>query len=186
MAFIEHHKVVGLQDHVGELSERDAAFKAGAHGLLGQHPGNGKILAHIAQQLHGAQLADPVGVVFHNRLFRDENAADLHLDALHEFGDGFQRVERALVGLAAGIADQAGAAADDGDGLVPVLLHAAQGHERQQVADVQAVCRGVKAAIEGLLGLEGFLEGFEVAALLQQAAPFQVGDQVGRGHEMKG
>ena len=66
-----------------------------------------------------------------------------------------------------------------------MLLNAAQRHERQQVADVQAVCGGVKAAVEGLRCLEGFLEGFEVAALLEQAAPFEIGDQVGRGHEKR-
>jgi hypothetical protein len=111
----------------------------------------------------------------------DEDAAHLRLNALHPLRHGFRRVQRALVRLAARIADEARAAADDGNGAVPMLLHAAQRHERQQVADVQAVRRRVKAAIKGLLRVQGFLQGIQVAALLQQAAPFQVGDQVG-GH----
>jgi len=185
VALIENHEVIGLQDHVGELGERDAAFEAGAHGVLGEHPRDGEVFAHVAQQLHSAEFADPGGVVFDDGLLGNEDAADLHLNALDEGGDGLRCVERALVGLAAGVADQTGAAADDGDGLVPMLLHAAQGHERQQVADVQAVGGGIKTAVEGLRCLEGFLEGFEVAALLEQAAPFEIGDQVVRGHEKR-
>ena len=185
VALIEHHKVIGLQDHVGEFGERDAAFETGADGFLGEHPRDGEVLAHVAQQLDGAEFADPGGVVFDDGLLGNEDAADLHFDAFDECGDGLRRVERSFVRLAAGIADQTGAAADDGDGLVPMLLHATQCHERQQVADVQAVGGGIKAAVERLRCLEGFLEGFEVAALLEQAAPFEIGDQVGRGHERK-
>ena len=131
--------------------------------------------------MHGAHAADPVAIIHDDGFLRIEDGAHLHADFFDILGDGLGRVQRALVGLAAGVADETGAAAEDGDGFVTVLLHATQRHERQQIADVKAVRGRVKAAVEGLRRLERFVDGFEVAGLLQQAAPFEIGDEVG-GH----
>ena len=60
-----------------------------------------------------------------------------------------RRKQIALVALAAGVADHAGGAADDRDRLVAGVLEAAQHQQRQQVADVQAVGRGIEAGVDG-------------------------------------
>ena len=84
-----------------------------------------------------------------------------------------------LLALAAGVADHAGGAADQGDRPMPGLLKAAQHHQRHQAAHVQAVGRGIEAAVEraafagqplGQIGLVG--------RLVNQPAPAKVGEDV--------
>ena len=58
------------------------------------------------------------------------------------------REQIAFLALAAGIADHAGRAADDGDRRVAGLLEAPQHQQRQQMADVQAVGRGIEAGVD--------------------------------------
>ena len=53
-----------------------------------------------------------------------------------------------LLALAAGVADHAGRAADDGDRRVPGQLEAAQQHSGNKMADVQAVGRGIEAGVD--------------------------------------
>jgi len=54
----------------------------------------------------------------------------------------------ALGALAAGVSDQAGRPAGDGDWVVTEQLKASQAEKRDEVADVQAVGRRVEAAVE--------------------------------------
>ncbi|MFM1944722.1 MAG: hypothetical protein RI897_3704 [Verrucomicrobiota bacterium] len=58
-----------------------------------------------------------------------------------------------FLGFAAGVTDEAGGAAGDGDGVVAGDLEAAEGEEGDEVTDVEAIGGGVEAAVEG----EGFI-----------------------------
>ena len=59
------------------------------------------------------------------------------------------RQQRALLALAARIADQAGAAADQRDRRVAEPLQPRQRHDRQQRSDVQARRGGIEADVGG-------------------------------------
>ena len=63
--------------------------------------------------------------------------------------DLLARQQRALLRLAARIADHAGAAADDRDRRVAEALQPRQRHHRQQDADVQARRRRIEADVRG-------------------------------------
>ena len=84
-----------------------------------------------------------------------------------------------LFALAAGVADHAGRAADQGDRPVAGLLKAAEQHHRQQRADVQAVAGGVEAGVERprLAGEPG-AELLGVRGLVDEAAEGEVGEEV--------
>ncbi len=128
--------------------------------------------ADVAQELQVVELAEPVGVVDHQRLALAEIEQGSHL--LLELGqvgvDLLDAEELAHLGLAAGIADHAGAAADDGDRPVAVALHVSQGHDRHQVADVKAGRAGIKADVAGDGPLHGSAHAVGVGHLLDKAA----------------
>ena len=64
------------------------------------------------------------------------------------------REQLAFGRLSAGIADHAGAAAGQGDGMVAETLQAGQGDQGHKMPDVQAVAGGVEAVVDGDLFLE--------------------------------
>ena len=59
------------------------------------------------------------------------------------------RQDGPLGGALAGVADHAGAAADERDGAVPGALKVGQRHDADQVAGVQAGGRRVEALVHG-------------------------------------
>jgi hypothetical protein len=77
-----------------------------------------------------------------------EEGGDLSANLVDPGGDHVRRVELALGGLEARVADHAGGAADQGDRLVAGFLEALEDEHGDQVAEVQAVRRRVEAAIE--------------------------------------
>ena len=48
---VEVPEVVGLQEHVAELGERQAALEAGLDGVLGEHVRDREVLARVAQEV---------------------------------------------------------------------------------------------------------------------------------------
>ena len=58
-------------------------------------------------------------------------------------------------------------------------LEAAEREQRDEIADVQRIGRGIKAAVErdGAFG-QAFRQGFPVGAVGEEAAPFQLFDDV--------
>ena len=174
---VQVEKVVGLQQHVAELGEGDAFFAvdAVAHRVLGDHVVDGEMLAGIAQEIDQRQRHQPVGVVHHpGRVafdFEIEEVGQLFLDRLDVGLDLLARQQLALVGLSARVADHAGPAASQGNGMVPKALQARQRNQRDQVADMQAVGGGVEAVIDGdLFSLQQGINAFE--AVVYQPAPF--------------
>ena len=76
-----------------------------------------------------------------------EKSLELPLDAGDVLVELLAREQLALLRLAAGIANHAGAAADDGDRMVPESLQARQPHHRQQRADMEARRRRIEADV---------------------------------------
>ena len=107
--------------------------------------------AHLAQEVDVVELGQPIGVVDDQGLAlgKVQEAAHLLLDALHVVVDVLGGEHLAKLALAGGVADQARAAAHQGDGPVAGPLHVGHGHDGDVVADVQGVGRGVKAHVEG-------------------------------------
>ena len=86
-----------------------------------------------------------------------------------------EREQVALLALAAGVADHAGRAADEGDRPMARLLKPPQHQQRQQAADVQAVGRRIEAAIErSLTTREPAAELLGVRRLVDEAAPGEI------------
>ena len=143
-------EVVGLQEHVAELLVGDALLplEAGPHRVLGHHLVDPEVLADVAQEVGEAQLPQPLGVVDHLDLGA-EDALDLGPDAGGVGLDLLGRHRRALGVLAAGVAHQRRAPAEEDDGPVAGPLEPGHHHQRQQAADVEAVGGGVEADVEG-------------------------------------
>ena len=180
---VEFHEVVGLQNHVAEFGVGNAAFEAGGNRVLGQHIGHGEVFADIAQQVDGLYVAEPVVVVDHaGRVARRgeiEEGLQLAFDFLAPFLHCLQGIERALLGLAARIANQSGAAAHQGDGGVSGLLEAAQKQDGQEAAHMQAIGGRVEAVVESQgAALQALGQVFLVGDLVEQAPEFQVFEQV--------
>ena len=96
-------------------------------------------------------------------------------------GDLIDREQCTLVGLAARIADEAGAAAHQGDWGVAESLQPDQAHDRQQGAHVQTRRRRVEADIgRHLRGREHRVETFR--AVVEQPAPTQFVENVHAHH----
>ena len=147
----ERHEVVGLQHLVAELGEGDPRAHPRLDGLTGEHGADREVLADVAQEADDVELRQPRVVVGEDGGVRPaveiEEGTHLPLEPLRPLGDLLFRVQRALAGLAARITDEAGAAAHEDDGPVAGQLHAAQGQQRQETADVQAVGGGIEAHV---------------------------------------
>ena len=143
MVTIEHHEVVGLQEHVGELGKGDPLFtglETVAHRVALDHRVDREVLADVAQETQQVDLAEPIEVVDHLRrvgAVEVEKAGQLPMNCL---GVGSHRViveQDTLLRLAARITDQAGTAADQRDRPMSGQLQPSQRQDGQQRADVK-------------------------------------------------
>ena len=166
-------EVVALHDHVVEFQEAQALLHALLVALGAQHVVDGEAGADLAQQLDIVQRLQPGRVAQHDRLAVGEVDEFLHLalEALRIIRNGLLSEHLAHVGAARRVADHRRAVADEGDGLIArhlQALHQAQGHE---MADMQGVCRAVKADIErGLAVVDHFADCFFIRHLRDEAA----------------
>ena len=88
--------------------------------------------------------------------------------------DLFGRLQIAFSGLTGRVADHAGGAAGEGDGVVAGELKAAEGKERHQVTDVQRIGGRVEAAIKRDRSRgQALRERVGVGAVGVQAAPLE-------------
>lgn len=127
-----------------------------------------------------AHAAEPIVIIGHNRgiiALEAQKRLKLAADALHPLLHGFQSIQAALGRLEARVADHAGGSAHQRHRRVAGQLEAAQGQHRQQMADVQAVSRGIEAAIKrDFLLVEQGIERFGIGGLRDQAARLEVLD----------
>src|SRR5690606_27400272 len=146
VAAVELGKIVGLQQGVGELGEGNALplpLDALLDGLLLDHGVDGKVLAHVAEEIEDGEFPGPVQIVHHQggsgTPVEVDELVHLAAQALGPACDHLGSVELALLGLEAGVANQPGGATHQGDGPVASELEAAQGEQRYEAAYVQAV-----------------------------------------------
>ena len=179
VAVVELQEVVALHQHVVELQERKAPLQALLVALGGEHAVDGEQRAHVPQEVDVVQVAQPVGVVddlgaVGLGLVEVQEGFHLLPDVGHVVVDVLHRQNLAQVALAGGVADHARAAAHQREGLVAGLLQVGHGHDRNVVADVQAVRGGVEAHVEGHHArIEGLVQLVLKGDLLYKAALFQ-------------
>ena len=151
----EMAKVVGLEELVAELGETDAglAAEAGFYAVLGDHAAEGEMFTHVAQEIEEADGSGPVSVVDDTGGIAGgaeiEETLQLSFNACEIVSELLARKQVALGGFAAGIADHAGGAAGEADGVMTGQLEAPQRELRDQMTDVEGIAGGVEAAIQG-------------------------------------
>ena len=169
-------EVVGLEQHVAELGERQPRFESRLHRLLLQHDVHREVLADVAQEIDHALLDQPLGVVQQQRgrgtgaEFQKPRGLVAH--AMHVLADFFLGEQRALARLPRGIADQAGPAAHQHDRPMAGALQIGEQHQRHEIAELQRGCRRVEAAVGGDRSL-GEMGGEAGRPLLDEASPLQ-------------
>ena len=153
---VEPEEIVALQQLVGELGEAHALARIAAeallHRILAHHIVDRDKLSDIAGEVDEGVVLHPVVVVHQLGLVGSvaleiQEAGELGLDALHVVGQGGFVQQVALGALHGRVADHAGGAAHQGERLVAAGLEVLQDHDAHQVADMQAVARGVDAHI---------------------------------------
>ena len=145
-----------MEEHVTELGVADAGFAvfhAGADAFLGHHHVHRKVLADVAQEIEQGHVGRPIGIV--HQPGRVELGIEVQQTGQLLFDAGNIVIEQFTGGQlsfripAAGIADETGGAAGEGDRPVSEQLKAAQPQKRHQVAHVQAVRRGIESTVQG-------------------------------------
>jgi len=162
-------EVVRLEHLVGELGEAHAvcALQPGLHAVAAEHGAHPEVTSGLRQEVHRPPVLVPAQVVQHGhrahfcgavphvQLVVGENP----LDALPEAaGVRLHRVRRqrlALARLPARVPDPRRGPSEHREDVVPRAPEVQQADDREQVAHVEAVGRGVEPAVGGLsAGLE--------------------------------
>src|ERR1035441_9931234 len=150
----EHVEVEGLEQHVAELGEADAGLAvlhARAHAFLRHHLVDGEMLADVAQEFEKTNGGRPALVIQEAGGIGGDVEIEEAAELLLYLGDvGVEDIlgeQLALLRAAAGVADGAGGPAGERDGVMAQQLKPAQGQQRHQAANVQAVGGRVKAAV---------------------------------------
>ena len=163
-----------LKHHVTELEDRQRHLRIETRldAVECHHAVDGEMGPVIAEKLQEPELVQPLGIVHQQR-----SIGAAHVDeTLHGPSDPgnigrnlllFEK--RARLVAEAGIADLAGAAPEHDDRPVPELLQPAHGHQRHEVADVEARRRGIEPGVGGHRSFRQFrIERFQVGALVHE------------------
>ena len=140
------------------------------------------MLAHVADEVEEEVVLHPVVVVAYlgavDGVVEVEEALKLVLDALHVVLYLLDSEELALLRLEGGVANHAGGAAHDGQGLVARHLQVLEKHDADEVTYVERVGGGVDADVGGG---DFFAELFLGAGhdVVNHAAPFEFFYEVG-------
>ena len=178
-------EVVRLQQHVAEFGVGNARVEPRFHRLLLQHDVHAEVLSHIAQEVDEGLLDEPIGVVEDEGLRRSvevEEPRHLVALALQMLADLLLREQRPLAALAARIADQAGAAAHQHDGLVAGELEVPQQHDRHEIAELQAGCGRIEPAVHRA-ALRAEVRRDFLRGVVDETAPLELREEVRHGAE---
>jgi len=147
---IEDKIVIGLQELVVELDERQAALQALPVRFGGEHAVHAEMYSDLAQERDVLEREEPVGVVFRQRPARIkvQVAVKLGVDQPAVGPDLVLSQHLAHLGLATGVAHHGRAASYKGDRAVSRALQVHHGHDRYQASGVQAGRCAVKADVE--------------------------------------
>ena len=189
---VQLDEVGRLHRHVVELEEahRLLAFQPQFDAVESQHPVDREVHAVVAQELDIAEPLQPLGIVQHHRLRRPvaelQELGEGLLDAGDIGRDHGVRQQGPLLVLVGGVADLGCAAAHQRDGLVTAFLQPAQHHDRDQMADMQAVGGGVVTDVgRDHAGVQRRIQRLQVGALMQVAALDHDPQEVGPGLERR-
>ena len=181
-------KIVGLQEHVAELGVADAIvaiFHAGADRFLGHHGVDREVLAHVPQEFEVGDGPEPIEIVHQAcriaRRIEVEESGQLLLDRGDVVLQHVRGQQVALRGTPAGVTDHAGRSTSQRQGHMTGLLKTSQAQEWYQIAHMQGIGRGIKAAIQGQRSRgETGGQGFQVGAIGVEAPPAQFVENVHR------
>ncbi len=161
---VQAGEVITLQQIIGELGKGDALIvtvQTLLHRFFVDHLVNREVLADITQEGQHVHAAKPVVVVGGDgavaAAIEVEEWRHLLADLFNPFVDGFTGIKFTLCGFEARVANQAGCTTDQRHRLVAGILKTLQAEQRYQMAQMQAVSSGVKAAIERNWPLRQFL-----------------------------
>ena len=185
---IEVQEIVGLQELVGELREREAVARfpvqAHFHAVFGHHVVHRDVLSDFAgkvkerEVLHPVVIVDQLGAVG-GCTVEVEEVSQLGFDAGFVVAQGLFGQEVAFGTFPRGVADHARCAADEGQRLVAGALEMAENHDGAQVADMERVGCRVEAHIGRnlLFGQQLFRARHE---LVHHAAPSEFVNKIHR------
>ena len=134
------------------MSTEDAAAVFAQPGLdevPRQHLAHRHVFARIAQEIQVAHPFEPIKIVYYLKVLTLEKPAVLADDGLFVTGDFGRCLKAALIGFAIGVADKAGSAADQQDGVVAVAYEVPDHHGCSQVADRHGIGARVHPPIKG-------------------------------------
>ncbi len=141
------------------------------------------MLADVAQVFDERHLAEPVQVIDHDggvRPLEIQIATELLAHALGVLPHLLAREQHALLILAAGVTDHAGAAADDQDGAMASALKVRQDDHRHEVADLQARLGRIEPAIDVELTCGRRFRQVALGDLTDEATCLELGKRVGK------
>ena len=165
---VQVQEVIALQQHVVELDEAQALFQTGLEALCCQHAVDREMYADFPQEVHVIELQNPVRIVQHHCLviFKINQTAHLLAEAFCIVVNFFLGQHLTHIGLAGGITNHGGTAADQRNRAMAGLLQASHNNQLQEMADMQGICCGIKANIErGLMVIQQVTYLFFVGAL---------------------
>ncbi len=186
---VQPEVVVGLEQHVAELRERDAVFalETDAHALASHHLIDGDVLADVAEELEQRDRLRPVAVVDEDTTLgvrQVDDAPELFLDRRHVGAQRLVVEQIPLLGPAARIAHHAGGPSGQRDRPVPGILEAPEHDQPDQVPDVQAVGRRVTSVVDpDRAVLYTSPQELSIGRIVDEAAGLEVGDQVHSDHD---
>ena len=158
VAMEQLQEVIALHEHIGELQETEPVFRrhAGLVTIRRKHAVDGKLGTDVPHELNKIQMAQPVPVIHDERLALAEIQETGHLlfDTFHVMVNRFHGQHLTHIRFAGRIADHGRAAAHERDRLMAGPLHMRHGHDRNIMADMQAVRRGIKTDIKGGRGFQ--------------------------------
>lgn len=174
---IEHQEVIALHQHVAHFKEGQSALHALLIAFAAQHAVDGEMDADIPHKVQEVQVADPVRIIVDKRLTVREidQACHLLLEAGGIVVDLLVGHHAAHIGLSGWITNHCSTTAKQDDRSMTGPLHMRHGHQRNIVADVQAVSSWVKSNIKRyFFSAQQLAQLFGMRALLQKAAFFQM------------
>ena len=138
-------EVIGLQQLVVELYERESTLKALLHSFEGQHPVDGEIDANITEEPDIVQIDKPVSVIHHPGpadslswvLGEIDDLSQLRLYLLHIAVDILHGEDLPHLRLTGWIPDKTGTAANEGDRIMTSLLQVVHREERHYMTDME-------------------------------------------------
>ena len=109
------------------------------------------MLAHVADEVKEKVVLHPVVVVANlgtvDRVVEVEEATELLADALHIMLNFLNGEEFSFLGFEGGVANHAGGATHNGQGLVACQLEVFQQHDGDEVSDMERVGRRVNTYV---------------------------------------